>query len=258
LFAYSTMSNCGVMVMLSGFGNMWAVVVYIILHGLIKAGGFFCISAFITFYKTQDIRGMGGGAVFLKVQSLLLFFCLFNMGCFPLSIGYILKDLGGIYICYGFFDLFDIGCLILSFICSLSYIMKVYFFLLFDILKTCYKINPFKLMSINTKWSLCFLFRVNYFFSVFIIISGGFLFSVLVIWFCKINYIDIFDLCYGEVELFVDYWLIFDIYLSYYLTLYTLYIQLFIIYLILVVSNKFSVLENFYFIYFIFVFMIIL
>ena len=62
LLAYSTMSHCGFLYMLVGFGDEYITISYLFLHGLFKAMTFYCVGSFIRFYGTQDTRYMGGGA----------------------------------------------------------------------------------------------------------------------------------------------------------------------------------------------------
>lgn len=64
LLAYSTMSHCGFLYVLISFNNEYITVLYLFLHGLFKAGTFFCVGSFIRLYGTQDSRLMGGAHQF--------------------------------------------------------------------------------------------------------------------------------------------------------------------------------------------------
>ena len=62
LLAYSTMSHCGFLYMLVGFGDEYITISYLFLHGIFKAATFYCVGSFIRIYGSQDTRLMGGGA----------------------------------------------------------------------------------------------------------------------------------------------------------------------------------------------------
>jgi ech hydrogenase subunit A len=56
ILAYSTMSNCGVLLALVSFGQLYMSILYMFLHGLLKSATFFCVGGFVKFYKSQDVR----------------------------------------------------------------------------------------------------------------------------------------------------------------------------------------------------------
>lgn len=87
LLAYSTMSHCGFLWILSCSGNLWATILYLYLHGLFKAATFYCSGVFIRNYGSQDTRLMGSGAKFFRLDSFFLLFCSGNLAGLPFTVG---------------------------------------------------------------------------------------------------------------------------------------------------------------------------
>ena len=93
LLAYSTISHCGNMYMLSFLGFTEITIIYLYIHGYFKALSFFSAGNIIRFYKNnQDIRKMGMSAYYLPTDSFGLCFSLFNLGGLPMSLGYYIKN----------------------------------------------------------------------------------------------------------------------------------------------------------------------
>jgi NADH:ubiquinone oxidoreductase subunit 5 (subunit L)/multisubunit Na+/H+ antiporter MnhA subunit len=79
--------------MLVSVNNLPVLLGYLVFHGIFKAATFLCVGSFIRIFGTQDIRLMGGGSVFLKGDSYLLFLCILSLCGLPLSAGFFYKSL---------------------------------------------------------------------------------------------------------------------------------------------------------------------
>lgn len=132
LLAYSTMSHCGFLFVLTGLGDSYITIIYLFLHGLFKASTFFCVGSFIRVYGTQDTRLMGGANRLLWGDTLLLFICSSNLCGLPLTIGFIYK--------YYFFKILfvsnigfiELGLFYLALLSSLLYFYRLIYYSVFD------------------------------------------------------------------------------------------------------------------------------
>jgi len=60
LLAYSTISHCGFLMLLTTMGSIEYTLVYLYIHGFFKALAFLCVGNIIRFSKNyQDLRRMG-------------------------------------------------------------------------------------------------------------------------------------------------------------------------------------------------------
>lgn len=142
LLAYSTMSHCGFLFITVGLMDFRITIVYLFLHGLFKAGTFFCVGSLIRLYGTQDTRLMGGVAQLYWGDSILLLCCSVNLCGLPLTIGasykiYFMKLLLGAN-----FGPLCLGLIFIAMLFSLIYFYRLIFYSLFDIWKNLWGTSP--------------------------------------------------------------------------------------------------------------------
>jgi NADH:ubiquinone oxidoreductase subunit 5 (subunit L)/multisubunit Na+/H+ antiporter MnhA subunit len=183
LLAYSTMNHCGYAWTLASCGQLDTTVLYLVMHGIIKAKNFFCASGFISCYQTQDIRWMGRSCVYLKNESFFFILSLCQLGCFPGTIGFILKE----YYLSQFFEYYinmlDLGFLIISMISSIIYVAKIYCYIIYDLYKNSKRIYLQYLLGIKTDFGERFVGQLNY----ILVIFGLFFFCVITYYFSEVR-----------------------------------------------------------------------
>jgi NADH:ubiquinone oxidoreductase subunit 5 (subunit L)/multisubunit Na+/H+ antiporter MnhA subunit len=224
LLAYSTMSSCGVLVILISIGQIYSVILYMFLHGVLKASIFFCVSSFIKFYKTQDIRYMGCSQVYFRLETFCLFLCLLNFACLPSTFGFFFKDIFLINYFYGFYDFFDIGLILVAIISSFFYSIKIFYYVILDYLKIFVKNSSNILLSTLFKFNTNFLFWFNHFISVIFLLYCGFIFLLFYFFFFEVEYIDFFGFYYNELIYFIKLAEFNHFYVNYFLFIYFIFI----------------------------------
>ena len=81
--AYSTISHCGFLMLISVFFSPEYVLLYLYVHGFFKAAVFLCVGNVIRFSRNyQDFRRMGLFYKYLPFECLASFVCLINLGGF--------------------------------------------------------------------------------------------------------------------------------------------------------------------------------
>lgn len=94
LLAYSTISHCGFLTVLTTFGSPEYTIIYLYIHGFFKAISFMCIGNIIRFSKNyQDLRRMGNFWKFLPIETSLLTLALLNLSGAPFFWGFVCKHL---------------------------------------------------------------------------------------------------------------------------------------------------------------------
>lgn len=94
LLAYSTISHCGFLMLLTTFGSIENTLVYLYIHGFFKASSFMCIGNIIRFSKNyQDLRRMGNFWKYLPVELFILTLSLLNLSGAPFFWGFVCKHL---------------------------------------------------------------------------------------------------------------------------------------------------------------------
>lgn len=92
LLAYSTISHCGFLMLLTTMGSIEYTLVYLYIHGFFKALAFLCVGNIIRFSKNyQDLRRMGNFWKLLPAESILLPIALLNLSGAPFFWGFICK-----------------------------------------------------------------------------------------------------------------------------------------------------------------------
>lgn len=151
LLAYSTMSHCGFLFSLSGFGDTKITIVYLILHGLFKAGTFFCVGSFIRIYGTQDTRLMGNSAQFYWGDSILLLLCASNLAGLPLTIGLMYKAFFFKILFTSKLSIFSSGFFFLALLMGVVYFFRLTYYIIFDNLKMVWTAYPFVYEALNNR-----------------------------------------------------------------------------------------------------------
>ena len=94
LLAYSTISHCGFLTVLTTFGSPEHTILYLYIHGFFKAISFMCVGNVIRFSKNyQDLRRMGNFWKLLPVETVLLTLSLLNLSGAPFFWGFVCKHL---------------------------------------------------------------------------------------------------------------------------------------------------------------------
>lgn len=132
LLAYSTMSHCGFMWFLASHGNLYPLVVYLYIHGFLKAVSFFCASSFIRSYNSQDCRWMGSGHIFLRLDSFFFIFSSMSLSGLPFTIGFFYKHFFLKSMLLSTASSYSTGLLLIGMLCSLVYFYKLINFGIFD------------------------------------------------------------------------------------------------------------------------------
>lgn len=132
LLAYSTMSHCGFLFVIVGVGDARAAIAYLFLHGLFKAGTFFCVGSLIRLFGTQDTRLMGGCARLYWGDSALLLLCSINLCGLPLTVGSAYKACFLKLLLSSAFGFFSLGMVLVAMLFSVLYFYRLTFYSLFD------------------------------------------------------------------------------------------------------------------------------
>jgi NADH:ubiquinone oxidoreductase subunit 5 (subunit L)/multisubunit Na+/H+ antiporter MnhA subunit len=94
ILAYSTISHCGFLMVMSMLFYNEFTILYLYVHGFFKASVFLCVGNVIRFSKNyQDFRFMGGFYKYLPFDCLFSFICLFNLAGLPFGLGFYIKHL---------------------------------------------------------------------------------------------------------------------------------------------------------------------
>jgi len=133
ILAYSTISHCGFMVLLSATFNLDLVLIYLYVHGFFKALLFLAAGSVMRFFKNQDFRYMGGAYKYLPVECIISIFGFWHLSGGPLSFGYVAKH----YIITSlsgntFLITFIIINIVISILASIVYSSRFIYFVYFD------------------------------------------------------------------------------------------------------------------------------
>lgn len=137
ILAYSTISHCGFMVLLSATFNLDIVLIYLYVHGFFKALLFLSAGSVMRLFKCQDFRYMGSAYKYLPVECVISIFGFWHLSGGPLSFGYISKH----YIITSImgsslFTVFLMINIILSILASIIYSSRFIYFVYFDFKKS--------------------------------------------------------------------------------------------------------------------------
>jgi hypothetical protein len=137
ILAYSTISHCGFLMLLTSFFTNEYVILYLYIHGFFKASVFMCIGNVIRISKNyQDFRKMGLFFKYLPFESYLVFICLFNLAGIPFSLGFYIKHL--IFLAFNSYFYFYFFIFFNTFIGAISglfYSYRVFYYTFFDFKK---------------------------------------------------------------------------------------------------------------------------
>lgn len=92
--AYSTISHCGFLMVLSATEMNEFTILYLYVHGFFKAGVFMCVGNLLRVTRGyQDNRRMGGLLKFLPFEYFCLVIGVFNLAGLPFTFGFFIKHL---------------------------------------------------------------------------------------------------------------------------------------------------------------------
>lgn len=136
ILAYSTISHCGFMVLLSATFNLDLVLIYLYVHGFFKALLFLAAGSVMRFFKGQDFRYMGSAYKYLPVECVISIFGFWHLSGGPLSFGYaakhyIITSLAGSTL----FTMFIVINVMVSILASIIYSSRFVYFVYFDFKK---------------------------------------------------------------------------------------------------------------------------
>lgn len=137
ILAYSTISHCGFLMLLSAFFLNEYVVVYLYIHGFFKASVFMCVGNVIRISKNyQDFRRMGAFYKYLPFESYASFICLANLSGLPFTLGFYIKHLIFLgYQSHFYLYSFIFFNTIVGAISGLFYSYRIFYYVFFDFKK---------------------------------------------------------------------------------------------------------------------------
>ena len=137
ILAYSTISHCGFLMLLTSFFFNEYVILYLYVHGFFKASVFMCVGNVIRISKNyQDFRRMGLFLKYLPFECYATFVCLFNLAGLPFSLGFYIKHLIFIgFQSYFFFYFFIFFNTFVGAIAGLFYSYRIFYYVFFDFKK---------------------------------------------------------------------------------------------------------------------------
>lgn len=155
ILAYSTISHCGFLMLLTCQNVVEFTLIYLYVHGFFKAASFLCAGNIIRFNKNiQDIRRAGQFWKYLVFELVALSVCLFNLAGLPFTLGFISKHFLFLNNFNFFFETIFITFLLLSMLSGLFYSTKIIYYVFFDFKKsnkTVYKANQ-QILALNLKF----------------------------------------------------------------------------------------------------------
>ncbi len=91
ILAYSTISHCGFMMLLSAAASVDLTLLYLYVHGFFKALLFLSAGSLMRFFKSQDYRYMGGAYRYLPLETAICIVGFAHLSGAPFSFGYVTK-----------------------------------------------------------------------------------------------------------------------------------------------------------------------
>jgi NADH:ubiquinone oxidoreductase subunit 5 (subunit L)/multisubunit Na+/H+ antiporter MnhA subunit len=193
ILAYSTISHCGFLMLLTSFFLNEYVILYLYIHGFFKATVFMCVGNVLRISKNyQDFKRMGSFFKYLPFETYIIFICLFNLSGIPFTLGFYIKhliflSLNSYFYLYNFifFNIF-IGA-----ISGLFYSYRIFYYVFFDFKKGKKHVynnlnkkeffsSQFSNTSLLSNISIILLLLFSYiisFYFIFILLSESFLHS---------------------------------------------------------------------------------
>lgn len=182
LLAYSTVSHCGFIVASIGLNNFLITIVYLYLHGLLKAVTFFCAGSLIKVNGTQDMRYMGVGKL-NPFNMITLIIAATNLGGLPFTYGYLYKQLFINYLAIIPYSFIGYGFCIIGMLSSVVYVYKLVYYSCFDYAKGFVQYVPLTIQNYSTLVSSYFKqFTTSKLFSFVVI------YLYVIIFYCIVKY----------------------------------------------------------------------
>ena len=138
VLAYSTISHCGNMFLLSSIGLNDLVILYLTIHGYFKAFSFLSVGNIIRIFNNlQDLRKIGMLSYYCTLDVLFLTIALLNLGGLPITIGFYLKHylLMFISIKDGVISIISSICILGTAATGFLYMLKIIHHIFFDFKK---------------------------------------------------------------------------------------------------------------------------
>lgn len=158
ILAFSTISHCGFLMVLTVSNLFEFVIIYLYIHGFFKAAIFMCVGNINRLNKNnQDIRKMGNFSKALPFECILVSVGLFNLGGLPFSLGFYIKHilLLSLKTHFLFFYIIFLNCFFAS-LSGLYYSFRLIFYVFFD-----FKKNRLHLFQSTNSFNLKSMFKSN-------------------------------------------------------------------------------------------------
>ena len=181
LLAYSTISHCGFIVASIGLNNFLITIIYLYLHGLLKAVTFFCAGSLIKTNNTQDMRYMGTTKLNL-FNIITLIMSAINLGGLPFTYGYLYKQLFLNYLVANPYSFVGYGFCLIGMLSSVVYVYKLIYYSCFDFAKGFTQYVPLTIQNYTTLIS-------NYYkqFTANKLISFSIIYLYIIVFYCIIR-----------------------------------------------------------------------
>ncbi len=134
ILAYSTISHCGFLMVVSTLKVPELTIFYLYVHGFFKAAVFLCVGNIIRYAQNnQDVRTMGKYWKVLPLECLCALICLANLAGLPFTLGFFIKHFLIISALNNNFLFYYVGVfLVLSAFTGLFYSYRLYSNVFFD------------------------------------------------------------------------------------------------------------------------------
>jgi NADH:ubiquinone oxidoreductase subunit 5 (subunit L)/multisubunit Na+/H+ antiporter MnhA subunit len=177
ILAYSTISHCGILIILSLTNKIELCLIYFFIHGFFKALSFLLIGLIIKFFfNIQNLEQFGQNIKVFFFFYYFLLFCFINLSAVPIFLGFFIKH-------FLFFSLLKVNYFI-CFFCSFTgfiYCYKSIFYIFFH--KKKYKKLIYNNITLYKNISLYFSLFVFFYLFIFYII-----FTIIIIFFSNYEF----------------------------------------------------------------------
>lgn len=180
LLAYSTMSHCGFLWVLASYGDLYPLIIYLYLHGFLKAVTFFCSGSFIRYNGTQDSRLMGIGSITQRLDSIFFLLSSANLAGLPMTLGYFYKFFFFTFFVISTHNMLNTGLLIIGMLSSVIYFYRLVYFVVFDFYKNTKNVPQIPLSLNKISFSEVYTQTANnHFGAVYFIYLSTFIFCLI-------------------------------------------------------------------------------
>lgn len=135
ILAFSTISHCGVLMVLVLPQTHSYMLLYLVVHGLFKSLSFKVAGELILYNGGyQDIRHMGRGYMRKPLLFFILLFSLTGLGSLPFTIGFFSKNyfLNVTLVSHEYLGFFTAFCLFITTCCSVIYVFRILYYVFFS------------------------------------------------------------------------------------------------------------------------------